>query len=365
MAAPSAAAAGPSARTLLAPSGASAQTRRCKFDETSGRCVDRNECATNNPCDPTNGICVDLHGGYQCLCKPGFQAGADGRSCEDIDECALALHRCPLGISVCENTSGGFRCACDEALGFTTSRFDPRTCENLNECERWPSSICGDLECCKDLDPILDGAPFQCARREVAGRQARSTEHSPARVPYHRRGPLGLLRGAEAEADASPRRLQLFGLLAPRASCPSGFIDVVDISIMKSRVQAIENFRGALSGPNRVRPDRVAAGISNNAGVVSKEVGNWYSAIASVPGSLQQAATLPTGGGGAPVAQPMPQYASQELGPLHRVAQSSEGHYQGGNTVAASQLARPMTPLSPLGDAAQSFGEYAATPEGR
>lgn len=33
--------------------------------------------------------CVNIPGSYQCICERGYRLGADGITCEDIDECTL------------------------------------------------------------------------------------------------------------------------------------------------------------------------------------------------------------------------------------------------------------------------------------
>ncbi|KRY47696.1 Fibulin-1, partial [Trichinella britovi] len=44
-----------------------------------------------------------------CSCRAGYMLNADGRTCSDIDECALGTHNCGPGFT-CRNTHGSFRC---------------------------------------------------------------------------------------------------------------------------------------------------------------------------------------------------------------------------------------------------------------
>uniref|UniRef100_A0A493U314 Fibulin 7 n=1 Tax=Anas platyrhynchos platyrhynchos TaxID=8840 RepID=A0A493U314_ANAPP len=53
--------------------------------------------------------CVNLPGSYRCACPAGYSLLADGKSCEDIDECALSQDNCTQGTT-CINTGGGFQC---------------------------------------------------------------------------------------------------------------------------------------------------------------------------------------------------------------------------------------------------------------
>ena len=41
--------------------------------------LDYNECARTGMC--THGKCVNMNGGYMCICNPGFVAAPDGKAC--------------------------------------------------------------------------------------------------------------------------------------------------------------------------------------------------------------------------------------------------------------------------------------------
>ncbi|XP_061334549.1 pro-epidermal growth factor isoform X1 [Pezoporus flaviventris] len=62
-----------------------------------------------------NAECVLLEDGAMCQCLKGFTR--KGKSCYDIDECAINMDRCNRNISVCINTEGGYVCKCLE--GYT------------------------------------------------------------------------------------------------------------------------------------------------------------------------------------------------------------------------------------------------------
>ncbi|XP_054609309.1 fibulin-1-like isoform X2 [Dunckerocampus dactyliophorus] len=91
-------------------------------------CEDVNECE-DSPCGQE---CANTYGSYQCYCRRGYQlSGTDGKTCEDIDECAL-----PTGGHVCSyrcsNAPGSFYCTCPP-MGYTLAA-NGRTCQDIDEC---------------------------------------------------------------------------------------------------------------------------------------------------------------------------------------------------------------------------------------
>ncbi|CAB1437026.1 unnamed protein product [Pleuronectes platessa] len=62
-------------------------------------------CEGNSPCEQQ---CTPVGGRPQCSCSPGFSLRADGRSCEDINEC-FSVHACQLD-ELCVNTAGSYIC---------------------------------------------------------------------------------------------------------------------------------------------------------------------------------------------------------------------------------------------------------------
>uniref|UniRef100_A0A914RJ64 EGF-like domain-containing protein n=1 Tax=Parascaris equorum TaxID=6256 RepID=A0A914RJ64_PAREQ len=74
------------------------------------------------------------YSGYQCICKRGYQLGADGITCEDIDECSLwAGSGDDLCMGGCINTPGSYICNCPP--GYEIQK-DAKTCKDIDECER-------------------------------------------------------------------------------------------------------------------------------------------------------------------------------------------------------------------------------------
>ncbi|KAK2145710.1 hypothetical protein LSH36_662g04050, partial [Paralvinella palmiformis] len=90
------------------------------------------ECMTDNKnkdCHSKNAFCSNTPGSYVCLCKEGYQFGADGK-CHDINECNSTTfpHQCGIKEK-CENTPGSYICQCRN--GFNGQ---PPNCTDINEC---------------------------------------------------------------------------------------------------------------------------------------------------------------------------------------------------------------------------------------
>uniref|UniRef100_A0A8C9SLK4 Fibulin 2 n=1 Tax=Scleropages formosus TaxID=113540 RepID=A0A8C9SLK4_SCLFO len=87
---------------------------------------------------PGNGPCAQQcaveDGQARCSCFPGFALAADGRTCEDVNECQSSVHGCSRG-QVCVNAEGSFRCAglgelCAEGFVLNVNG----ECVDVNEC---------------------------------------------------------------------------------------------------------------------------------------------------------------------------------------------------------------------------------------
>ncbi|XP_058450901.1 hemicentin-1-like [Malaya genurostris] len=91
------------------------------YNGTVGRCVDVNECETEeNTCVGQGQVCVNNQGGYECLCMAGYRMISD--ECVDVNECREETHDCS---HYCVNSPGGYSCFCPS--GFTLAA-DDRTC---------------------------------------------------------------------------------------------------------------------------------------------------------------------------------------------------------------------------------------------
>ncbi|NXG64577.1 EGF factor, partial [Hemiprocne comata] len=72
-------------------------------------CYDINECAVNmDHCNRNVSSCINTEGGYVCKCLEGY--AGDGVHCYDIDECKMGSHTCGENIT-CTNTEGNFTCS--------------------------------------------------------------------------------------------------------------------------------------------------------------------------------------------------------------------------------------------------------------
>ncbi|KAG9475852.1 hypothetical protein GDO78_003967 [Eleutherodactylus coqui] len=79
-------------------------------------------------CNHNNGGCAQkcqtVRGLVQCTCQTGYKLMEDGRSCQDVNECAEEGY-CSQG---CSNTEGGFQCFCETGYQL---RPDKRSCKAL------------------------------------------------------------------------------------------------------------------------------------------------------------------------------------------------------------------------------------------
>ncbi|NWY60779.1 EGF factor, partial [Chionis minor] len=103
---------------------------------------DQDDC-TALECD-VNAQCVLLEDGAMCQCLKGFTR--KGKSCYDVDECAVNMDRCNRNISGCINTEGGYVCKCLE--GYTG---DGVHCYDIDECKTG-SHTCGENITCTNTE---------------------------------------------------------------------------------------------------------------------------------------------------------------------------------------------------------------------
>ncbi|XP_030916885.1 latent-transforming growth factor beta-binding protein 1 isoform X6 [Geospiza fortis] len=160
---------------------------RCEYCDSGyqmnrrGECEDIDECLTPTTCPDAQ--CLNAPGSYQCIpcrvgfrgwngqciCERGFSVSADGRTCEDVDECTNGTVCGTHGF--CENMDGSYRCLCYQGYQDTQ---DGQGCTDVNECEML-SGVCGEALCenvdgsflclCSDENQEYDPMTGQCRFR--------------------------------------------------------------------------------------------------------------------------------------------------------------------------------------------------------
>ncbi|XP_061188930.1 uncharacterized protein LOC133197100 [Saccostrea echinata] len=101
----------------------------CSDGWTGEKCdLDKNECASVNPCTGINEECRNSPGSYMCVCVTGYEKNTTTQTCQDIDECSPN----PCSENCTQNAAGaGYTCSC--AAGKRLD-VDQRTCV---DCEGW------------------------------------------------------------------------------------------------------------------------------------------------------------------------------------------------------------------------------------
>lgn len=61
-----------------------------------------------------HGDCMNLEGGFHCICRNGYTLNALGDRCVDINECQRVPNVCKNGT--CENMNGSYKCYCSEGF---------------------------------------------------------------------------------------------------------------------------------------------------------------------------------------------------------------------------------------------------------
>ncbi|XP_071996626.1 thrombomodulin-like [Engystomops pustulosus] len=149
-------------------------TAKCKCPSGSDFKADLRSCT--KPCDPNpcNQLCVTISDPplFHCMCSEGYTLGADGKTCEDIDDCAANPNICEHH---CTNTIGGFKCGCPPGYEMVESNCDSgenceSVCMDIDECTN-PTTLCehgcdnfpGGYMCTCDEGYITDAKnPFKC-----------------------------------------------------------------------------------------------------------------------------------------------------------------------------------------------------------
>ncbi|EDV19318.1 uncharacterized protein TRIADDRAFT_33760, partial [Trichoplax adhaerens] len=89
-----------------------------------------------------NQTCVNLVGSYRCQCRSGYRLNADGKGCQDINECLANNGGCS---QLCDNTVGSFRCMCRKGYLLDSTEF----CRDIDECSR-SDDLCQPTQICRN-----------------------------------------------------------------------------------------------------------------------------------------------------------------------------------------------------------------------
>ncbi|CAK6971319.1 hemicentin-1 [Scomber scombrus] len=104
------------------------------FVSRGGRCLDINECEVRDACQHE---CMNTPGSHRCLCPAGYRLMANGKTCQDIDECLEQNIQCGAN-RMCFNMRGSYQCIdtpCppnyqrDPATGFCLKNCPPNDLE--------------------------------------------------------------------------------------------------------------------------------------------------------------------------------------------------------------------------------------------
>ena len=88
--------------------------------------LDIDECAVDlGGCEQ---VCNNTSGGFGCACTTGYVLDVDGASCDDINECATNNGGC---AQTCTNSVGARACSC---LGGYVLNANGTTCDDIDEC---------------------------------------------------------------------------------------------------------------------------------------------------------------------------------------------------------------------------------------
>ncbi|XP_051975544.1 fibulin-1-like isoform X2 [Xyrauchen texanus] len=103
-------------------------------------------------------ICV---GNGTCVCFKGHKFKADGKTCEDINECLLGSHHCRAGER-CINTMGSYRCQREVSCGTGYELTENNNCEDIDECETGTHNCAPELQCQNTIGSFRCRPKVQC-----------------------------------------------------------------------------------------------------------------------------------------------------------------------------------------------------------
>ncbi|XP_011298648.1 uncharacterized protein [Fopius arisanus] len=115
--------------------------------------ADNHTCQTAGHCSDNNAgcshTCLSTAGRIFCLCPDGFVLQDDWKTCQDIDECAVAELQTEVCRYGCINTPGSYRCA------------DPLELKDQPDIEKWRNECprgyrASSMVTCLDINECLD-----------------------------------------------------------------------------------------------------------------------------------------------------------------------------------------------------------------
>ncbi|XP_051545941.1 fibulin-1-like isoform X2 [Myxocyprinus asiaticus] len=100
-------------------------------------------------------------GNGTCVCFEGYKFKADGKTCEDINECLLGSHHCRTGER-CINTMGSYRCQREVSCGTGYELTENNKCEDIDECETGTHNCAPELQCQNTVGSFRCRPKVQC-----------------------------------------------------------------------------------------------------------------------------------------------------------------------------------------------------------
>lgn len=97
------------------------ESPHCNVDECAK--VEVNQCEHK---------CVDTPLSFYCECNEGYKLMADGKACEDINECTEVKSKCS---QYCFNTPGSYHCKCNDI--YYEREPNGHVCKRLDKIEPW------------------------------------------------------------------------------------------------------------------------------------------------------------------------------------------------------------------------------------
>ncbi|KAM3618612.1 uncharacterized protein V6R79_022486 [Siganus canaliculatus] len=127
-------------------------------------CEDVNECLSPRACE-LNERCMNTAGSYVCqrliTCPPGHQINND--VCEDINECVQQTHNCGFGFE-CVNTEGSFRCTPKPRCGVGFSQDTHGSCVDVDECGTLNQPCSPGFNCINTMGSYMCQRKILCSR---------------------------------------------------------------------------------------------------------------------------------------------------------------------------------------------------------